>query len=89
MSNDVQELYNYTPLSANFNNVISTAACNCGGFVCTTAGSITYEDANGNVIIPLVNVSVGQVFPSVSFKCPLGLKIVLAGGCVGTLFTVA
>lgn len=80
----VQELYNPAQCAANATTSIIglNILCSFGGFICTTGGSVIIQDASGNVIIPSVTLTAGQLLPA-GIQCSNGLKVVTSGGCVG------
>ena len=83
----VQELYTPKPLAVNSSTVIypANSVCAFGGFICTTAGNFNLQDASGTDIIPAIGVTAGQQV-GMSCVCSNGMKVVLSGGCIGTLF---
>ena len=85
MSNAVQEIYEYLALGVNFSATVSNTTTGVfGGFICTTAGNFTLQDASGNTIIAAMALVVGQNVLG-ALLCPQGLKVVLSAGCAGTL----
>lgn len=83
MAMTVQEIYNPQSLPANSTTVLVNGPCAFGGFLCTSAGSIAVQDAQGNVIVAAVALTAGQFLPA-GFVCNNGVKVVLSGGCAGT-----
>jgi hypothetical protein len=79
----VQEVYNPQPLAANSTTTIFAGPGAFGGFLCTTAGQFTLQDASGSTLIATVSLSAGQMLP-VGFVCGNGAKVLLAAGCAGT-----
>jgi hypothetical protein len=82
----VQEIYDYTLLGVNSTTTFSQGSSVFGGFLCTTAGNFNLKDAANNDIIPAIAVVVGQ-FVTGGIACPAGMKIVLSGGAIGTLYS--
>lgn len=82
---------NYVPsiLAANSSTQVRSGAGELGGFLCTTAGTITVYDGIGasGKIIDTMAVTAG-VFHSMPFGFGTGLYVVLAGGGAGTMATV-
>jgi hypothetical protein len=79
----VQELYDYLRVTATA--VLASGSSNFGGFICTTAGNFTLQDASGNDIISAIAVTPGQ-FVCGGIACPFGMKVVLTAGAIGTVY---
>jgi hypothetical protein len=79
----VQEVYVPVVLAANSTTTLAAGSCVFGGFICTTAGNFTLQDASGNTIIAAIGVVVGQQILG-GIDCAFGAKIVLSGGAAGT-----
>jgi hypothetical protein len=80
----VQELFDAVPIAAT--GVLFAAGKGNGvaGFFCTTAGTITLQDAAGAAdIVSAFAVAAGTFYP-MPFGCPNGAKCVIAGGAAGT-----
>lgn len=83
----VQEVYNPKPLGANTTTTVFPAGsvCSFGGFYCTAAGTFELQDAASTDIIAAHALVVGG-FVIGGCVCGNGLKVVLSGGCAGTLY---
>lgn len=83
----VQEIFNPKALSANSTTTIFPAGsvCSFGGFYCTTAGTFELQDASGADIIAAHSVAAAG-FVVGGCICANGLKVVLSGGCAGTIY---
>lgn len=79
---------NYTPAPVAANGTFSRLGqCELGGFLCTTAGSITVYDAataTGTPIVATMAVTAG-VFHPLPFACAVGATVVCSGGAAGTV----
>ena len=79
----VQEVYNPQVLAANSSTLVFTGPGAFGGFLCTSAGQFTLQDASGAPLIATVSLSAGQMLPA-GFVCGNGARVILATGCAGT-----
>ena len=78
----IQEQYTPQPMAANSSFV--TGSQRIGGFICTTAGTLTVTTEAGTVINALP-VTAGAYVPLPIFLGTSGGTITLAGGAAGTL----
>lgn len=82
----VQETFLYKRVTATAPLFAANSPSSCvSGFLCTTAGNVTLQDAASNDIVSVLAVTPGQ-FVNFPCACPNGATIVLSGGCVGTVF---
>jgi hypothetical protein len=86
---DIQEVWLPKRVAANialFGKTTPNGAIS--GFLCTTAGNIGIQDADGNSIVDPCAVVQGQ-FLNFPCACPNGATVIVSGGCVGTVFYMA
>jgi len=83
MSGYVQERYN--PQVVGVNATVGVTGASLGGFLCKTAGTVTFTKANGSVVIDAIPVAAGIYLPMPFHTGGHGGTFTTAGGASGTL----